>query len=185
MSQGKLSCDTEWLNKPNHVIARPVVKASSKSGGLSLVSVWRAETGTCTFPGKMADTMLVGIVLGGGEGRLEEIEQNFNTLSLSLSSYYESLWTIYKCGQSFRSRLTCLVVTEICEISGSQTLILHLVVRDSIEWTAPSLYSHDTIRHCTFHTVSEFGAFSCYGHNTLYKPSLFSCSKAVLVTAFV
>jgi len=29
--------------------------------------------------------MLVGIVLGGGEGRLEEIEQNFNTLSLSLS----------------------------------------------------------------------------------------------------
>jgi hypothetical protein len=31
--------------------------------------------------------MLVGIVFGGGEGRLEEIEQNFNTLS----SYYESL----------------------------------------------------------------------------------------------
>jgi len=33
--------------------------------------------------------MLVGIVFGGGEGRLEETEQNFNTLSLS--SYYESL----------------------------------------------------------------------------------------------
>jgi len=29
--------------------------------------------------------MLVGIVFGGGEGRLEETEQNFNTLSLSLS----------------------------------------------------------------------------------------------------
>jgi hypothetical protein len=32
----------------------------------------------------MADTMLVGIVLGGGEGRPEEIKQNFNTLSLFL-----------------------------------------------------------------------------------------------------
>lgn len=84
MSQGKLSCDTEWLNKPNHVIARPVLKLSSKSGGLSPVSIWRAETGTCTFLENMADIMLVGIVLEGGEGRLEEIEQNFNTLSLFL-----------------------------------------------------------------------------------------------------
>lgn len=33
---------------------------------------------------------------------------------------------------------------QICEISGSQTRILHLVVRDLIEWTAPSLCSYDT-----------------------------------------
>jgi hypothetical protein len=40
------------LNRPNRVIARPVLKLSSKSGGLAPVNVLREETGTSTTAGK-------------------------------------------------------------------------------------------------------------------------------------